>query len=399
MAIDKKLIDQLLTDYKKPEDSRRERTAQVPRSIRKLLAILIGAVLVGVLLYKSQSSIAVEGFNWATLGRSLRRTHVSFLLLSLATVYVCLAIRALRWMRFSRSLGHAPFGKVYEATVAGFSSVFILGRAGEPVRPLLIARKGNLPVAGMFGVYFLERVTDLAATAVLAGIALMMFSHESADGSQHVKLLAAARTTGLLILSGLAVTAALLVYFRLHGAAALERTLARVQKLGGWRAKLATLMTDFAEGIQGIRTLGDLTAIVFYSAVHWFLVGLIYLWVPWSFGGQLRSLTLSGAMLVLAFTAVGSLLQLPGVGGGAQVASFLAFTLIFGIEKEPAAAAAILIWLITFAGPCLVGVPFLLREGWHLGTLRTLPQTDCQRTSLKSAMAERIIEAPESIRH
>ena len=32
----------------------------------------------------------------------------------------------------------------------------------------------------------------------------------------------------------------------------------------------------------------------------------------------------SGAMLLLAVTLVGSVLQLPGVGGGAQIASFVA---------------------------------------------------------------------------
>src|SRR5258708_36665384 len=52
--------------------------------------------------------------------------------------------------------------------------------------------------------------------------------------------------------------------------------------------------------------------------------------------------------LVMAFTLVGSAVQLPGVGGGSQVAAFLAYTAIFGVEKEPAAAAAIVMWLITF---------------------------------------------------
>ena len=61
------------------------------------------------------------------------------------------------------------------------------------------------------------------------------------------------------------------------------------------------------------------------------------------------------ALLILAFTMVGSAIQLPGVGGGSQVACFLAYTAIFGVEKEPAAAAAILIWLITFAGVSLGG--------------------------------------------
>ena len=54
------------------------------------------------------------------------------------------------------------------------------------------------------------------------------------------------------------------------------------------------------------------------------------------------------------------------------MATFLVLTLIFGVEKEPAATAAVMIWLITFAAPCLVGVPMLFREGWSMGELRKM---------------------------
>jgi len=79
---------------------------------------------------------------------------------------------------------------------------------------------------------------------------------------------------------------------------------------------------------------------------------------------------------VLAFTLVGSAVQLPGVGGGSQLACFLAYTTIFGVEKEPAAAAAILIWLITFAGCSLAGVPLLIHEGMSLGELRRMAKEE-----------------------
>ena len=79
-------------------------------------------------------------------------------------------------------------------------------------------------------------------------------------------------------------------------------------------------------------------------------------------------------MLVLAFTLAGSAIQLPGVGGGSQIASFLAYTAIFGVEKEPAAAAALLVWLITFAGCSIAGVPLLLHEGLSLGKLREMAE-------------------------
>jgi uncharacterized membrane protein YbhN (UPF0104 family) len=81
-------------------------------------------------------------------------------------------------------------------------------------------------------------------------------------------------------------------------------------------------------------------------------------------------------MLVLAFTLAGSAVQLPGVGGGAQVATFIAFTAVLGVEKERAAAAAIVLWLISFAACSLAGVPLLFREGFSPGKLRDLAQRE-----------------------
>ena len=80
------------------------------------------------------------------------------------------------------------------------------------------------------------------------------------------------------------------------------------------------------------------------------------------------------AMLEMAYTLVGSAVQLPGVGGGSQVASFLAYTAIFGVESEPAAAASVVLWLITFAACSLAGVPLLIHEGFSLGKLREMAE-------------------------
>jgi hypothetical protein len=50
--------------------------------------------------------------------------------------------------------------------------------------------------------------------------------------------------------------------------------------------------------------------------------------------------------------------------------------LIFGVEKEPAAAAAVVLWLVTFASGSLVGLPLLFREGWTMGELKRLAKSE-----------------------
>jgi glycosyltransferase 2 family protein len=328
------------------------------RSLRKLIILVLAVVALAALLYKFRNSITLEGFRWSALGNSWRHANVYLLLLGIASTYVAYLIRAARWKRMSRHLGPCNLVSVYAATLMGFACVFLLGRAGEPIRPLLIARKERLPISGMFGVYLLERVLDAGATAVFAGLALVAVSHGGLAAASGTPLMHAVQTGGALFLIAFAGLAVFLIYFRVHGAGVI------------WRAKITALVAGLSEGLHALRTWGDLGAALGWTAVHWILVVFIYVWISRAFGGVLSTLNFEGAMLVLACTMVGSAVQLPSVGGGAQVATYLVFTVLFGVETEPATAAAITIWLITFASSSFAGVPLLLREGWSMGELR-----------------------------
>ncbi len=352
------------------------RFQQMLRKARRYLLFILGLLVIGFFLFRFRNSIALAGFRWSMVGESLRQARLSLLFLSLAAIYVCYAVRALRWVRFCRWLGHAHFWSVYGATLEGFACSFLLGRAGEPIRPILIARKDSLSIPGMFGVYVLERVFDMAAAVLLLVFALLSFERGGLASSEDAGLMRVARSAGVALLVVLVVAVAFLVYFRYYGGAWLARKLQRSKWHTGWREKVAALLEGFSEGLQGIRSWSDMGVVTGYTIIHWVLVVLVYVWVAHAFGGSLATLTFGAAVLVTAFTLVGSAAQLPGVGGGSQLATFLVLTLVFGVEREPAAVAAIVIWLITFAGCCLVGLPLLFREGWSIGELRKMARKE-----------------------
>jgi uncharacterized protein (TIRG00374 family) len=352
--------------------------------------ILIAAVVVGVLafvVYRSRGLFHFGDFSGAKLLDALRHANPFLLAISVLAIYGCYALRSLRWEVFQQNLGPSHFWNIYGMTLAGFSAVFLLGRAGEPIRPLLLARKEKLPVSGVFGIYVLERLFDAASAAVIAAIGLLLFQAQAHTGETTSKLQAAAKTTGSVLFAGVLGAAVVLVYLRLHGTALLERRLQKVIATHSWKAKFATILLEFARGVQTLRSWGQLALAVLYSTAHWFLVLLVYLWVSHSFGGKLASITLSDAMLVMAFTLVGSAVQVPGVGGGSQAGSIIAYTAIFGVEREPAVAAAIVLWLISFAMCTVVGVPLLVREGWSLGELRQMAKSE-EAAELQDARGE-----------
>jgi glycosyltransferase 2 family protein len=331
------------------------------------------ALVAVFLLYRSRGALHLSQFSGAKLWDALRGANYGLLFLAIVTIYLCYAVRAWRWQKFQAHVGQAKFWNIYSMNLAGFSALFLLGRAAEPVRPILISRKDKIPLADTFGIYALERILDAACTAVLASIGLLVFEASGHFGETAGQAFEkAARSAGTVFSIGAVVAISGLIYLRFHGHSVLERRSQTWLAAHGWRAAVARILLGFSRGVQTIRSWTDLFYAIVLSFFHWLLVVATYYLIAHSFGGRLHTLTFGDAMLVLVFTMVGSVLQLPGVGGGAQALSIIAFTRLFGVEREAAVAAAMITWLITFAACTLAGVPILFREGWSLGELRKM---------------------------
>src|SRR5260221_11086985 len=241
---------------------------------RKIVIAAIGLVVLGFITYRSRTLFHFGDFSGARLLDSLRDANPYLLALCLVASYGCYAIRSLRWEVFQRNLGPSHFWRIYAMTLAGFSAIFLLGRAGEPARPILLARKEKLPLSGMFGVFVLERLFDAASAAVIAAIGLLLYQSHAHAGGATSKVQAAAKTTGSLLVAGVLFAAIVLVYLRLHGTAFLERRLEGVVASHGWKAKFASVVLGFARGVQTIRSWGHLASALPYSTAH------CLLWMP-----------------------------------------------------------------------------------------------------------------------
>jgi glycosyltransferase 2 family protein len=339
---------------------------------RKTILVVLGLLALAIIAYQLSSFLHLASFSGSKLLYAVRDANPYYILLALAAIYSCYGIRSLRWQVFQRNIGDTNFWQIYKLTLAGFAAIFLLGRAGEPVRPLLLAKKQHLPIADTFGIYVLERIFDMASVAVISGVGLVLFGMYPHAGDMASQLETAAKTTGTLLFAGVLAAAVALVYLRVHGSALLERRLQATIHAGGWRGSFARIVLGFVRGVQTIRTWKDLILATVYSGLHWMVVALVYYWVSHSFTGTLHTLGVADSLLVLAFTLVGSTIQLPGIGGGSQAGAIIAYTTIFGVEREPAVAAAMVLWAITFAGCSILGVPMLIHEGWGLHELKRM---------------------------
>ena len=70
-------------------------------SSRKLLVVLLGLCVLGFVIYRSSGFIHLADFSGAKLLHAVRGANPYYLILSLAAIYGCYALRALRWEVFN----------------------------------------------------------------------------------------------------------------------------------------------------------------------------------------------------------------------------------------------------------------------------------------------------------
>ncbi len=100
---------------------------------------------------------------------------------------------------------------------------------------------------------------------------------------------------------------------------------------------------------------------------------------------HLSNMDVDHVLLLMGFSMIGSVAQLPAVGGGSQLAVITALQVIYGIPPEAAVSCGILLWLVTFMACIPVGL-FYAHRG-HL-SLRKLSAASHEEEEREEEPAE-----------
>ena len=331
-------------------------------TLRKALPWVLLAAFLAFLGWKLHSS----HFDWAGCARSFETADWRMLLAALLVIYAQNLLRALRWAVFlSRSGTGTQWWNLVGSQFVGFTGLAIFGRIGELIRPLLVARRTGLSFASQIAVVAVERVFDLGAFGLLFGLNLAV-----SPGLQALPFHERFHQVGYAIAGLTVLVAAFVVGVRLAGAAvarAAERVFGLISKRAG--AVVAEKILAFHAGLDVIATWGEFAAICALSIGLWTTIAVSYVLVMKAFPAPVHQLTIADTLVLMGFSVVGSIVQLPGVGGGAQVGTITALTLLFGIPRELAVSSGMMLWLITTMGVIPAGLAYAKVEGISLGQL------------------------------
>ena len=138
--------------------------------LRTILVLALALGLLGLFLY----NVDVRG----VIGEIIH-SRPEWLVISMLTMLLNLAIRAWRWQYLLEPLGTTSFANAFRATAVGFAASSVLpARAGEVIRPYFLARHERMSATGAFATIVLERLLDMIAVLVLLASYVFIFGRD-----------------------------------------------------------------------------------------------------------------------------------------------------------------------------------------------------------------------------
>jgi uncharacterized protein (TIRG00374 family) len=321
--------------------------------------LLIWAVVVAVMLGLVYLQVREwQKFDWGKFWSQTGDVHWLYIVSAIALIYATYIPRALRWAILLRPACRTTTRQLIAPTIIGFTGLALLGRPGELMRPYLIARRTCLTMSDQLAVWTVERIFDTGAFAVLVALSLV-----ASPSLRTLPYFDRFRHAGFfLVLMVVGMTAfAIAVRRSYRGIAAwVEQALGRVAPAAG--RKIAHKISAFGAGLNTIHDAGSFVQVVALSLLIWLLIALSYHQIVHAYPAPLTELSISHVILLMGFSIVGSTVQLPVVGGGAQLATIAALLHVFSIPHELAVSAGIMLWLVTFIAVTPVGLVLAHRE-------------------------------------
>jgi uncharacterized protein (TIRG00374 family) len=280
-----------------------------------------------------------------------------------------MVLRALRWQYLLAPIGTAHFTAAFRTTTIGFAASAILpARAGEVIRPYLLARQEGLSATAVFATIIIERLLD-AVTCVFLLASFVIFFDPGMDRADS-KLYWLVEMGGLIV-GSLAVVVLGLMFLAARDPQAVGRWAYKLEHVlpGKFTHALSVGLLRFAEGLAVVRTPRRLLLALALSLPLWLSIALGIWAVTEAFG---IDMPFPGSFLLIALLVVGVSVPTPGGVGGFEAAVQIGLTSFYAVPNDRAVGAALVLHIVSLLPVVALGFVFLLQDGLGFGGMRKL---------------------------
>jgi len=331
-----------------------------------LWGALAGAIAVLVFIYRDRIH-----FDWHAFSEQLKNIHTGHALAGILLIYFTYWLRAIRWSVFMKPMKPVSVGSLVGPQFTGFTAVALFGRLADLSRPYLVARKHHVSLASQMAVYTLERMFDLGSAALIFSTALAFAPKDTPDYALFMKV-----GRGSLLLT---VAIAIFAYVVRSSGSMVAGFARRILKpvSAGIADSIADKIEGFQEGLGGLKSGSELAVVALISLTMWGMIAYAYVQTAHAFvqTPQLGQLGFSQAMLLMAASIGGSLLQLPIIGWFTQIAvTAAAMHAFYGAPIEAATACGAMLLAVTFL--CIIPAGLLCARLDHVSLKKLAEESE-----------------------
>lgn len=319
-------------------------------------------ILISVLISAAALWFSVHGVELGSFWSDLSRARVVWLGPMIFFAAMALVVRAARWRVLLEGVGPLGDTSVFYATCIGFMGNMVLPlRAGEAIKPLVVARDGRISMPAALATVAIERLLDMVMLGLFAGVTLMLVP--AGDFLRR-----AAQTLVVVV-----VVAIVGLFFVIRFSDWIEHHTGRIADrlprfLGHFVREGAS---GFLRGLHALRNPSTLAVVFVYSALVWlcavfgFVTAALALEIP----APLIPLGFASTVVVAAAVSVPSAPGFIGVfWAGAEIALGL-----FGVPKSMGFTFGVLNWLVQMVTIITLGMWALSRLNLSLGDVKAAP--------------------------
>ncbi len=299
------------------------------------------------------------------------------LYLTLAVLIICVGylLRAIRWKVLLEPITESSLKELFATTTVGFAAIFLVGRAGEIVRPMwLPMRDPRVRPSAALVTLGLERIFDLAALVCFFSANLLWFTPPIGREKEFEYV----EVVGVLMLFAVVLGFVAMIIYQRNSGRVVEWTQklidrkfipTRIQRI------ILSVLRQLGSALAILRDRREILSIAFWSFTLWLAISIPTWLVLMAFN---MPVTFSDSLFIMGFAVVSSVVPTPGGAAGAFHTATAA-SLVFlknDIRHEDAAAVSIAMHLVYFAPAIVFGLYYFIHGDISIERFRSLLSGD-----------------------
>jgi glycosyltransferase 2 family protein len=291
-----------------------------------------------------------RNLDWAEVSQSLQKAKVIYLIPAVLIICLGYLLRAKRWQVLLSPITETSLKELFATTTVGFTAVFLIGRAGEIVRPMwLPMRDKRVRPSAALVTLGLERIFDLASLICFFAINSLWIQAPIGKETQfnYVKMIA------VLMLIGVIIGFIALYLYQRNAASVIawfEQRSFTQNRLG---KIFLSVLRQLGASLAILRDWKQVVAVSFWTFLLWLAISIPTWLVILAFDVEMN---FSQSIFVMWWAAIGSLVPTPGGAAGAFHTATKGGLTFLGTEENLAAAVSLVMHLVYFAPAIIFGI-------------------------------------------